>query len=168
MHRRKYKRRRTKTVIIEYEVEERGKFPVTKTVRKRVNKKKVGLSLSFTNAAVKASNDRGGQLQRKRQPHTAARRSHVRAAVRARLAERQEPRAAHAPLQARRRAAGIPALSLRGDPNALDYFAEEERAEEEAGVTVAARPAASVFSAFRQVIRHFAAFEADLQFFNFV
>lgn len=45
-HRRKYKRRRTKTVIIEYEVEENGKFPVTKTVKRRVKRRKVSNSSS--------------------------------------------------------------------------------------------------------------------------
>lgn len=39
--RRKYKRRRTKTVIIEYEVQENGKFPITKRVKRRVKKRKV-------------------------------------------------------------------------------------------------------------------------------
>lgn len=37
--RRKYKRRRTKTVIIEYEVQENGKFPVTKRVKKKVRRR---------------------------------------------------------------------------------------------------------------------------------
>lgn len=46
-HRRKYKRRRTKTVIIEYEVEENGKFPVTKTVKRRVKRRKVSASFNI-------------------------------------------------------------------------------------------------------------------------
>lgn len=39
--RRKYKRRRTKTVIIEYEVQENGKFPITKRVKRKVKRRRV-------------------------------------------------------------------------------------------------------------------------------
>ncbi|CAG9788002.1 unnamed protein product [Diatraea saccharalis] len=141
--RRKYKRRRTKTLLIEYEVQENGKFPITKTVRRRIKKKRV----------------------KKRQPRTAARRAHVRASVRAKLATlktdpRQESaRAASAgdvvqDLSARRHRAGIPALSLFGNPHRLEYFSEEEvDGFEGAAVAVAARPRAAALRALRQARR---------------
>lgn len=49
--RRKYKRRRTKTVIIEYEVEENGKFPITKRVKRRVTKRRVRIFRAYVSLA---------------------------------------------------------------------------------------------------------------------
>lgn len=54
-HRRKYKRRRTKTVIIEYEEGENGKCPVTKTVKRRVKRRKVGHYFFFSTVGVQTS-----------------------------------------------------------------------------------------------------------------
>ncbi|KAI5637677.1 PHD-finger domain-containing protein [Phthorimaea operculella] len=145
-HRRKYKRRRTRTVIIEYEVQEGGKFPVTKTVKRRLKKKK----------------------SRKR-PRTAARRSHVRASVRAKLADmRLDNREALSQtsnastgvqaLSVSRQRAGIPALSLFGNPHQLDFFEEEEVISEGASVAISAptRPTSAIASAYRQARRKMA------------
>lgn len=44
--RRRPKRRRAKTVIIEYEVQENGKFPVTKQVKRKLKKRKVSIICS--------------------------------------------------------------------------------------------------------------------------
>ncbi|XP_045769357.1 PHD and RING finger domain-containing protein 1 isoform X2 [Maniola jurtina] len=137
--RRKYKRRRAKTVVIEYEVQENGKFPITKKVTRKVKKRRV----------------------KRRQPRTAARRSHVLASVRARLATlHAEPALAPAPagaLAVSRRRAGIPTLSLLGDPNELDYFSDDgDAVSEDAAAAVARRPAAAL-SAYRQARRKLAA-----------
>nr|XP_034829405.1 PHD and RING finger domain-containing protein 1-like [Maniola hyperantus] len=137
--RRKYKRRRTKTVVVEYEVQGNGKFPLTKRVTRKVKKRRA----------------------KRRQPRTAARRSHVLASVRARLATLEaEPRAALAPagaLAVRRQRAGIPALSLLGNPNELDYFSDDgDAVSEDAAAAVARRPAAAL-SAYRQARRKLAA-----------
>ncbi|KAL0830248.1 hypothetical protein ABMA28_002459 [Loxostege sticticalis] len=142
--RRKYKRRRTKTVIIEYEVEENGKFPITKRVKRRVTKRRT----------------------KKRQPRTAARRSHVRASVRAKLANlSSEPQVERSQLantsggvqalSISRRRAGIPALSLFGARDQLDYFEEDDEhgVSEGATTAVAVRPTASILSAYRQARR---------------
>ncbi|KAJ2950846.1 hypothetical protein O0L34_g5202 [Tuta absoluta] len=139
-HRRRHTRRRTRTVIIEYELQEGGKFPVTRTVKRKLKKKK----------------------SRKR-PRTAARRSHVRASVRAKLADmRRDNREdlaqtsnASAGVQAlcvSRQRAGIPALSLFGNPRQLDVL-EEEDVSEGASVAVSAptRPTAHIVSAYRQL-----------------
>ncbi|XP_050348273.1 PHD and RING finger domain-containing protein 1 isoform X2 [Nymphalis io] len=139
--RRKYKRRRTKTVIIEYEVQENGKFPITKRVKKKVKKRRV----------------------KKRQPRTAARRSHVRASVRAKLATLntaqradivQASNATRNNLSVRRQRAGIPSLSLYGNPHELDYFSDEDNAiSEEASTAVATRSTSNILSAYRQARR---------------
>lgn len=47
--RRRRKRRPTKTVIIEYEVQENGKFPVTKRVKSKIKKRKVGILMLHIN-----------------------------------------------------------------------------------------------------------------------
>lgn len=98
---------------------------------------------------------------RKRQPRTAARRSHVRASVRARLADlhldqRQDALGAAAGglgLAALRHKVGIPSLSLFGNSNQLDYFSSEDERDvsEGAGVAIAARPTSGILSAYRQV-----------------
>lgn len=103
-----------------------------------------------------------GILQtRKRQPRTAARRTHVRASVRARLADlhldqRQDAlrgaSGGHG-LSAHRQKAGIPSLSLFGNSNQLDYFSEDEQdVSESAGVAVAVRSTSNILSAYRQVV----------------
>lgn len=104
-----------------------------------------------------------------------ARRSHVRASVRARLARLQAESLGAPPpgagavagagavvvaggggggcsLAARRQLAGIPALSLFGAPH-LDYFEEDDGDDVSEGATaaVAARPTSSILSAYRQV-----------------
>ncbi|XP_059045610.1 PHD and RING finger domain-containing protein 1-like [Achroia grisella] len=141
--RRRYKRRKTKTVIIEYEVEENGKFPVTKRIKRKVKKRRT----------------------KKRQSRTAARRSYVRASVQAKLAtmkidERQDLAQASSAscgvqnLSQQRHRAGIPSLNLFGNPNQLDYFSEEEHdVSEGASTAVAARPTSSILNMFRQARR---------------
>nr|XP_026501798.1 PHD and RING finger domain-containing protein 1 isoform X1 [Vanessa tameamea]XP_026501799.1 PHD and RING finger domain-containing protein 1 isoform X1 [Vanessa tameamea]XP_026501800.1 PHD and RING finger domain-containing protein 1 isoform X1 [Vanessa tameamea] len=139
--RRKYKRRRTKTVIIEYEVQENGKFPITKRVKKKVKRRRV----------------------KKRQPRTAARRSYVRASVRAKLATLktdqrpemvQASNANRSNLSVQRQRAGIPSLRLYGNPNELDYFSDDENANsEEASTAVATRSTSNILSAYRQARR---------------
>ncbi|CAG9562281.1 unnamed protein product [Danaus chrysippus] len=140
--RRKYKRRRTKTVIIEYEVQENGKFPITRKIKRRVKKRRV----------------------KKRQPRTAARRSYVRASVQAKLAsqrtQRQEVSSVTLAsrgvkdLTVHRHRAGIPSLSLLGNPNELDYFSDEDNTvSEDASTAVAVRPSSNIFSAYRQARR---------------
>ncbi|CAH0683401.1 unnamed protein product [Spodoptera exigua] len=143
-NRRKPKKRRTKTVIIEYEVQENGKFPVTKRVKRKLKKRK----------------------SKRRQPRTAARRSHVLASVRAKLAgaglSRQgaavaRPGLASAgdlQLSTSRQRAGIPALSIFGNPHEIEYFSEEdEGVSESASTAVAARPTSNILSAYRQARR---------------
>ncbi|KAJ8723581.1 hypothetical protein PYW08_003493 [Mythimna loreyi] len=147
-NRRRPTRRRTKTVIIEYEVQENGKFPVTKRVKRKLKKRKM----------------------KRRQPRTAARRSHVLASVRAALlaggarpggARDGGARAGGASatgaqeLSVRRQRAGIPALSLFGDAHQLDYFSEDDEhgVSERASTAVAARPTSSILSAYRQARR---------------
>ncbi|XP_060801312.1 PHD and RING finger domain-containing protein 1 isoform X2 [Amyelois transitella] len=128
-------KRRSKTVIIEYEVQENGKFPVTKTIRRRLKKRRT----------------------KKRQPRTAARRSHVRASVRAKLADFREPGAAlpagPGALTVQRHRAGIPSLSLFGNQHELEYFSEDEGVSEGATTAVVARPTSSIISAYRQARR---------------
>ncbi|CAH2085107.1 unnamed protein product [Euphydryas editha] len=142
--RRKYKRRRTKTVIIEYEVQENGKFPITKRVKKKVRRRRV----------------------KKRQPRTAARRSYVRASVRAKLAtlkgdQKMDMAQASSALSGvcelavRRHRAGIPSLSLFGNPYELDYFSDNDdnTISEGASTAVATRPTSNILSAYRQARR---------------
>ncbi|KAJ8716394.1 hypothetical protein PYW07_003021 [Mythimna separata] len=141
-NRRRPKRRRTKTVIIEYEVQENGKFPVTKRVKRKLKKRKT----------------------KRRQPRTAARRSHVLASVRAALlatgasaggARGGGGGTGAQELSLRRQRAGIPALSLFGDAHQLDYFSEDDEhgVSERASTAVAARPTSSILSAYRQARR---------------
>lgn len=93
---------------------------------------------------------------KKRQPRTAARRTHVRASVRAKLATiRAAPPAPSVEMAVRRAGAGIPALSLFGSDHQLDYFEEEEQGSEGASTAVAARPTSSILSAYRQVCFEF-------------
>ena len=104
------------------------------------------------------------QLQvKKRQPRTAARRSHVRASVRARLASLRGDVASTATGVSgvmgrsgvvRRSRAALPALRLFGNPNELDYFSDEDTpVSEEASTAVAgaARSTSNILSAYRQV-----------------
>lgn len=103
------------------------------------------------------------QLQvKKRQPRTAARRSHVRASVRARLASLRDVASAATGVSGvmgrsgvvRRSRAALPALRLFGNPNELDYFSDEDTpVSEEAStaVAVAARSTSNILSAYRQV-----------------
>lgn len=112
------------------------------------------------------------QQTKRRQPRTAARRSYVRASVRAKLesaglgarggarvgARAGAELAAAAPgvqeLASRRQRAGIPALSLFGNPHQIDYFSEDDErgVSESASTAVAVRPTASILSAYRQVL----------------
>ncbi|KAG7298923.1 hypothetical protein JYU34_017381 [Plutella xylostella] len=138
--RRKYKRRRTRTVLIEYEVQGDGKFPITKKVKRKIRKRKI------------------------RKPRTAARRSLVRASVRARLADLRTAADATDTIGASqgvqslfvaRRRAGVPSLSLFGTHDQLEYFEDEDGSETAAtaGTAVASRPTAAVLSAYRQARR---------------
>lgn len=87
------------------------------------------------------------------QPRTAARRSHVRASVRAGLARELAGAPGVQALAARRARAGIPALRLFGDAHQLDYFSEDDEggASESASTAVAARPTSNILSTYRQV-----------------
>ncbi|KAG6460234.1 hypothetical protein O3G_MSEX011847 [Manduca sexta] len=108
---------------------------------------------------------------RKRPTRTAARRSHVRQSVRAKLSSlRAEQRLEAAQvagasgggsgsvlqdLCARRHRAGIPPLSILGNPNQLDYFSEEEEhgISQGSGVAVAVRPTSHILNSYRQARR---------------
>lgn len=60
--------------------------------------------------------------------------------------------AADLQLATRRQRAGIPALSLFGNPHEIEYFSEEdEGVSESASTAVAARPTSNILSAYRQV-----------------
>lgn len=163
--RRKYKRRRTKTVIIEYEVQENGKFPITKRVKRKVKRRRVSVEGIFPfDIFILCKINNVFNLQvKKRQPRTAARRSYVRASVRAKLqtlkadgridlAQTSNASVGVQQLSVRRQRAGIPALRLFGNPNDLEYFSDEDNAiSEEASTAVATRPTSNVFSVYRQV-----------------
>ncbi|CAG4928640.1 unnamed protein product [Colias eurytheme] len=133
-------RRRTRKVLIEYEIQENGKFPVTRSVTRTVRRRKT----------------------RKRQPRTAARRSHVRASVRAMLTsmkvdqeigQSSNPRGVQ-DLRVSRQRAGIPTLSIYGNTNQLEYFSDDEvDVSEGASTAVAIRPTSSILSAYRQARR---------------
>lgn len=103
---------------------------------------------------------------KRRQPRTAARRSHVRASVRSKLESAglaARPGLASAgrgveELSSRRQRAGIPALSLFGNPHQLEYFPEEDEngVPDYASAVVAIRPTSYILSAYRQVFNlHF-------------
>ncbi|GBP47255.1 PHD and RING finger domain-containing protein 1 [Eumeta japonica] len=137
--RRRYKRRRkTHTVIIEYEVEDGGKIPIKKTVsvKKRLRRRVL-----------------------RRRTRTAARRSHVRASVRAQLAALASASVeANASSSVRNLAlnrdrAGVPALRLFGDPNALDYFSDDETTGGNVALAVAVRAPSAAVSTYRHARR---------------
>lgn len=100
---------------------------------------------------------------RRRRVRTAARRTAVRAGVRAQLAALKgaggagaAPAPGPAPgggLAATRARAGIAPLRLFGSAHELEYFEDDEAGPElaAAGLAVAARPSPGVISAFRQV-----------------
>ncbi|CAK1541956.1 unnamed protein product [Leptosia nina] len=130
---------RSKKVIIEYEIVENGKFPITRRVTRTVRKRK----------------------GRKRQPRTAARRNHVQKSVRERLASLRMGQSSGisfntglSELSIRRERAAIPTLSIYGNNHQLEYFTDDEVDISEGASTVtASRHTSSILSAFRQARR---------------
>lgn len=144
VRRRKYtKRRRTRTVFVEYEIKDGEKFPIKKKSTRRVKKRKI---------------------KKRRAPRTVARRSLVRASVRARLATLRGVANIAATgsayedlnqLAVKRYRAGIPSLNLFGSRHDLEYFSDDETNEiGDTLVSVAHRRSTSVaLDAYRQARR---------------
>ncbi|CAH4037870.1 unnamed protein product [Pieris brassicae] len=128
--RRKRTNRRTRKVIIEYEIEENGNNPIAKrfTVRKK-------------------------KRQSKRRPRTVGRRSHVQRSVRARLQSQRRTAEVHNLPHPRLRDA-LPTLDLFGTDPQLDLYSDDEVAiSEGASTMVATRPTPTILNAYRQARR---------------
>ncbi|KPJ21248.1 hypothetical protein RR48_00068 [Papilio machaon] len=100
-------------------------------------------------------------MQTRRQPRTAARRSHVRASVRAQLVNLKitsnDVRIFSSPSEAQnlsslRQRAGITSLSLFGNDYELDHFTDDEQDNSSGLMTAVMRPTSNMLSAYRQVI----------------